>query len=361
MRRPMTSLRSHAIFLSALAGVALAASACKGERPQVQTTSAAQDLDPKTVVAEVGGKKITAGDLQTETSAGLASLEPKYQRDKYELRRDALLGQINDQLVKAAAAKAGMGDQQWVMSELDKRIKPPSDEEKRKFYDAQLKQVPPGTQVPPYEAVEPRIAQMLMGQQRQQKAQELLAELRKQNNVKIFLSPPRVAVEAKGPSKGPENAKVTIVEFSDFECPYCQRAEGTISQVMDTYAGKVRLVFRYFPLSFHAHAQKAAEAAACANDQGKFWEMHQILFQNQQALEVDKLKEYAKSIGLDTAKFDKCLDSGEKAGLVKADMEAGQKVGVNGTPAFFINGVSLSGAQPFDQFKQVIDEELESH
>ncbi len=357
----MTSLRSHALLLSAIAGMALAVSACKGERPQVQATSAAQDLDPKAVVAEIGGKKITGADLEKETAAGLASLEQDYSKKRYELRRDALMGQINDQLVKEAAAKAGMGDQQWLMSELDKRIQPPSDDEKRKFYDAQVKQVPPGTNVPPYEAVEPRIAQMLTQQQRQAKVQDLLAELRKQNNVKIFLSPPRVSVEAKGPSKGPGNAKVTIVEFSDFECPYCQRAEGTISQVMDAYAGKVRVVFRYFPLSFHAHAQKAAEAAACADDQGKFWEMHQVLFQNQQALEVDKLKGYAKSIGLDEQKFDKCLDSGDKASLVKSEMEAGQKVGVTGTPAFFVNGVMLSGAQPFGEFKQLIDTELENN
>ena len=129
---------------------------------------------------------------------------------------------------------------------------------------------------------------------------------------------------------------------------------------MKAYPDKVRLVFRQFPLEFHKQAPKAAEAALCANDQGKFWEMHDTLFANQKELEVPKLKEYAKKVGLDTAKFDKCLDSGEKAATIKADQEAGAKVGVNGTPAFFINGIMISGAQPLDEFKSIIDSELKA-
>src|SRR6185295_8431898 len=129
-------------------------------------------------------------------------------------------------------------------------------------------------------------------------------------------------------------------------------------EVMQTYAGKVRLVFRHFPLEFHAQAPKAAEAAACANEQGKFWEYHDVLFKNQQKLQPEDLKAHASGMGLDATKFAECLDSGRMAAQVKTDTEAGRKAGVNGTPAFFINGNVLSGAQPLDAFKQVIDAEL---
>ena len=122
-------------------------------------------------------------------------------------------------------------------------------------------------------------------------------------------------MEAIGPSKGPENAPVTIVEFSDFQCPFCSKAKVTVDEVMKGYGDKVRLVFRHFPLSFHQDAPKAAEAAACANDQKKFWEYHDKLFANQGALEVDDLKKHAADLGLDTARFNECLDSGKKEEL----------------------------------------------
>jgi protein-disulfide isomerase len=167
-----------------------------------------------------------------------------------------------------------------------------------------------------------------------------------------------VEVEAKGPARGPANALVTIVEFSDFQCPYCSREVPVIERVMKDYDGKVRLVFRHYPLDFHPFAQKAAEAGACAQDQGKFWELHDKMFTNQNKLGVDDLKGYAKSLGMDPSKFDQCLDSGEKKALVEEDMKAGSAAGVSGTPAFFINGVFINGAQPYEQIKQAVDREL---
>ena len=168
----------------------------------------------------------------------------------------------------------------------------------------------------------------------------------------------RLKVAADGPAKGPDKAPVTIVEFSDFECPYCVKAEETVQEVLKTYEGKVRLVYRDFPLPFHPHAQKAAEAAHCAGDQGKYWDMHSALFSNQQALGAEDLKSHAKKLGLDSGKFDKCLDSGEKAALVEENKKAGAEVGVSGTPAFFVNGILISGAQPFSEFKSINDKEL---
>jgi len=162
------------------------------------------------------------------------------------------------------------------------------------------------------------------------------------------------------PSVGQKTAKLTVVEFSDFECPYCSRARETVDQMMQDYAGKVRLVFRQFPLvEMHKNAEKAAEASLCANEQGKFWEYHDVLFKNQQKLEVAQLKQHAGEVGLDAAQFTSCLDSGKHKKDVDQDMAAGQKLGVPGTPTVFVNGIMLSSASK-DEFKRVIDQELAS-
>ncbi len=162
--------------------------------------------------------------------------------------------------------------------------------------------------------------------------------------------------------KGKADAKITIVEWSDFQCPYCgkfytETLPELQKQFIDT--GKVKLVYKHFPLSFHENAQKAAEASECASEQGKFWEMHDKIFENQQTLTVVDLKKYAVDLKLDTKKFDECLDTNKYAEKVKADMEIGAKVGVSGTPGFLINGIILSGAQPFAAFEEVIKAELE--
>jgi protein-disulfide isomerase len=161
--------------------------------------------------------------------------------------------------------------------------------------------------------------------------------------------------------KGNADAPVTIVEFSDFECPFCERFySSTLKQIDDTYikTGKVKLVYRDFPLGFHANAQKAAEAAECAGEQGKFWEMHDALFDNGVAGGVASFKRFATDLGLDTGKFDVCLDTGAMTAEVKKDMADGQRAGVTGTPAFFINGQLVTGAQPFENFRQIIEAEL---
>jgi protein-disulfide isomerase len=151
---------------------------------------------------------------------------------------------------------------------------------------------------------------------------------------------------------------ITIIEWSDFECSFCARAAPTVKQIKQTYGDQVNIVYKHFPLNFHPNAQKAAEASECARDQGKFWEYHDILFANQNALGVTSLKQYAADLGLDTAKFNTCLDSGAKAGIVAADMAEGRAFGVTGTPGFSVGGQLVSGAQPFSAFKQIIDQKL---
>lgn len=177
--------------------------------------------------------------------------------------------------------------------------------------------------------------------------------------------PVDVTERSDAPVMGNKDAKVTMYEFSDFQCPYCARFyKETLSQIKSEYVdtGKIKIVYRHFPLSFHPYAQKAAEAGECAARQGKFEAMHNIMFENSTSdgvnLSVDKLKGYAAKIGLSTSKFNSCLDNGDTVSVVSKDMADGSAAGVTGTPTFFINGKMLVGAMPFASFKQIIDEEL---
>jgi protein-disulfide isomerase len=180
-------------------------------------------------------------------------------------------------------------------------------------------------------------------------------------DIKILMEPPRVEVSIDDdPMKGDKNAAVTIIEFTDYQCPFCGRARPTVKQLISDYGNKIHYVLRDFPLDFHPYAKKAAEAADCAGDQGKYWDYSDLLWQNQRALEVSDLKKYAGQLKLDQKKFDTCLDSGQFTAEVSKDQADGLKAGVNGTPTFFINGQMLSGALPIDKFKEVIDEELKN-
>ena len=163
---------------------------------------------------------------------------------------------------------------------------------------------------------------------------------------------------AGAPTRGPANAPITIVEFSDFQCPFCSRGFQTLNEIEKKYQGKVKVVFKQNPLPFHNNAMPAAEASLVAAEQGKFWPMYDKLFQNQQKLDRDALDQYAKEIGLDMAKFKAEMDSHKFAAKVQADLKQGQSIGVTGTPTFVINGHKLVGAQPAEAFSQLIDAEL---
>lgn len=166
----------------------------------------------------------------------------------------------------------------------------------------------------------------------------------------------RVDVSIQGaPAKGPENAEITIVEFSDFECPFCRRVLPSVEQVMKEYQGKVKLVYRHNPLPFHPRAMPAAKAAVAAQKQGKFWEMYDKLFANQQDLSDEALKKYAKELKLDLKKFDKDMKDPATQKQIEDDANFARSNGAGGTPSFFINGVLLVGAQPYEKFKEIID------
>ncbi len=338
---------------------ALGAFACTSpSTTQAKAAAAAPAADPNAPVARIGADAITGKDLEDFAKGELKKLDQQYQEQLYQLKRQALDTMIMKRLVEAKAKAAGKSPDEYVQAEIMARVGTPTDAEIQQVYDAAKAQ---GRDLPPMNQVKETIVRFIQQQKAQAAAQAYYDKLKADAKVEILLPPyraPRQQVEAKGPSRGPAGAPITIVEFSDFECPYCSRAEETVSEVLRVYGDKIRLVYRDLPLPNHTNAPKAAEAAHCAGEQDKYWEMHAKLFANQRALDVAALKGYAKDLKLDQARFDKCLDSGAMAAKVEEGKKAGNELGINGTPAFFVNGILISGAQPFDAFKEIIDVEL---
>jgi protein-disulfide isomerase len=297
-------------------------------------------------------------ELDDSLRGELRGAENEYLEKVHGLRGEGLERLIVERLVAKKAKAAGVSPEALLEREVTAKLGEPTDEELRRLYDAAGAS---GQQLPPFDEIRAEILGYVKGKSSQQALDDYRGKLLSEAKVERELPPlllPKVEVAAVGPSKGEANAPVTIVEFSDFECPYCSKVEPVMKKVLEEYRGKVRLVYRDFPLPSHAQAPKASEAALCAGDQGKYWEMHDRLFAHQRALAVDQLKGYARELALDAGKFDQCLDSGAKTREVEASRKAGQEAGVSGTPAFFVNGRPLSGAQPFERFKEVIDAEL---
>jgi len=333
------------------------ATACKTGSSRNASDKNPVSVDPTEKVAVIDGQPITYGEVEKSSGGKLKQAEVKALTDLYDARRGAIDEMLTKRLLEDEAKSKGKTLDQWYQSDFLQSLPPPSEAELKQLYEQHKNEV--GGQS--YEQVHDRLVQFMKQQKSRDQLTGFMDQLKQKHGVKVTLAPPnlpRVEVAAKGPSRGPDNATVTIVEFSDFQCPYCGRVYPTVEKLMKDYDGKVRLVFRHFPLSFHPNAEKAAEAAACAQDQGKFWEMHDKMFTNQQKLAVDDLKAFAKDLGLDQGKFDKCLDSGEKAAMVSADEKDGESAGVSGTPAFFINGIFINGAVPYEQFKETVEREL---
>jgi protein-disulfide isomerase len=266
---------------------------------------------------------------------------------------------IARRLVEKEAAARGISSDELIRTEIEAKVPAVTEAEQKAFYEQNKARIGNMGEAEAMKQIEAYLRQ----QRVQQRQVAFVGDLKaKSSGVRVMLEPPRTAVAfgADDPVKGPANAPVTIVEFSDFQCPFCSRVTPTLKQVEDTYGDKVRVVFRNFPLlQIHPYAAKAAEAASCAADQGKFWEMHDRLFGDQQKLGVDDLKQSAVALGLKADVFNQCLDSGKKEAEWKHDMDEGTSYGLTGTPAFFINGRLISGAQPLEAFTQIINEELE--
>jgi protein-disulfide isomerase len=318
---------------------------------------------PSKTLALVNGEAITEAQVTTVAATELAALEAKkadspatYERDKLVILHAALDFIIEDKLVAAEAARDRVTKEQVIYSEVESNVPTPSPEEVEAFYQANKSQI-----TIPHDQAIPRVKQYMMDQARKRYRDQMVYMLKKQFPVKILLDPVRMEVATAGyPSQGPETAAVTIVEFSDFQCPFCGGLFPTLKAIEKTYPDKVRLVYRQFPLtSIHPFAQKAAEASLCANDQKRFWEFHDSMFGDQTRLAVDDLKKRAVDLKLNTAEFNTCLDSGAKVNAVRKDIEEGSKAGAASTPTMFINGRLLSGNQPYADIREIIEDELQ--
>jgi protein-disulfide isomerase len=310
------------------------------------------------VAARIGGRTITVRELDDKWRESDAADHAEALQKLYDGRRQALENIIADMLIAEAAKKKGMSPDAYVESEVSTRVKPVTDAEVVTFYQSNIQQM----QGRSLEQMSPAINRFLGDQQRDTARQALIAELKKGGPaIRVSLDAPRspVTLAATDPALGPASAPVTLVEFSDFQCPFCQRVEPTLKRLRQTYGDKIRIVWKDFPLTqIHPQAFKAGEAGHCAGEQGKYWEYHDRLFANQQALQPADLKKHATDLGLDGAKFGACLDSSKYGERVRDGVSQGTALGVNSTPTIFINGRRLSGAQPYEVFVAAIDEEL---
>ena len=303
------------------------------------------------VVATVQGQPIAAEDLTNALRGELLRLDIQ----RYQTLREKLDDLIADKIFSLEAAQRGVSVQQFVHDQISTKVQAVTPEQVQAFYEANKNRIKQ-----PLEKVSEQITSYLHQQAQEQRRQALLKELRSRYPVTVALRAPTVDVATEGePSLGPVNAPVTIVEFSDFQCPYCRQIQGTLKQLMAAYEGKIKLVFRDFPLrSIHPQAQKAAEAAQCAAEQQKFWPYHDKLFASTN-FQMDEFKKFAQELELNMEQFTSCLDSNKHAAGIDTDMQAGQQAGVNATPTFFVNGYPLSGAASYERFKELVDAALE--
>lgn len=315
------------------------------------TPTAAVAAELPAVVATVQGQAISAEELTSALHGELMRLEIQ----RYQVLKEKLDDLIAERIFSLEAAKRGMSVQQFSQDEIVAKVPAVPPEQVQAFYEANKNRIQQ-----PLEKVADRITAYLHQQAQEQRRQALLKELRPHYPVTVALHAPRIEVASDGePAMGADGAPVTIVEFSDFQCPYCRQVQPTLKRLMTEYEGKVKLVFRDFPLrNIHPQAQKAAEAAQCAAEQHKFWPYHDKLFAAT-SLQMDDLKKYAHELELNVEQFTACVDSNRHAGGIDADMQAGQNAGVNATPTFFVNGFPLSGAASYERFKEAIEAALE--
>jgi protein-disulfide isomerase len=338
---------TRAVFLAA----ALSVVACTS----VPAQQPASSTDP---AARVGDRVITSKEIDDRwlvlDPAGHAEAAQKL----YEGRRSALDAIVAEMLIANAAKAKGMTPEAFEQAELKARAKVVGEADVVTFFQANLDQM----QGRPLDVMAPAIRRFLQDQESAAARTAFIADLRKAGpEVRVLFDAPRHTIEvtSEDPSIGAASAPVTLVEFSDFQCPFCQRVAPTLKQVQQTYGDKVRIVWKDFPLTqIHPQAFKAGEAAHCAGDQGKFWEYHDRLFSNQQALQPADLKKHAADLGLDAAAFGTCLDTSKYGERVRDGVAEGTRLGINSTPTVYINGRVLSGAQPYETFAAIIDEEL---
>jgi len=321
-------------FTSAAALLCLAAIAAKAQSDQ-------------TVVANVGGMKLTLGELEQEESAKLLSAHYQY----YQAQSKALEDLVDKTLLEQKAKSENITVDQLVDQDIKSKVTDPTEDQMKVYYEGLETEQP-------YEAVRDKILEKIRQLRTDKIRAAYLKTLRAEIPVSIELAPPKAKVElADAQVLGSKTARVTLVEFADYECPYCQRVAPDVLKLKQEFGDRLAFTYKDFPLPNHTRAQKAAEAARCASKQDKFWQFHDELFHSKE-LDLDQLKAQARALQLNAELFYKCLDSGEQAAAVAKDRKEGLRLGISGTPSFFINGHYLSGALDYASLRQVIEQQL---
>ncbi len=320
-------------------------------------------LDP--IAATVDGQAIAVAEVETRVSAELAHEESNYRetlrRAEFShratvqaLREAGLEGLIRERTLAAEAQATGQQPDQILAAHI---AADPTDEEMRAYYQANAT-----ASAPPYDQVVSVIRERLQAESRQKAEAELARILRAHHTVEWRLARERVEVTAEGPARGPANAPVTLVEFADFQCPYCNRLETLLKSALARYPTQLRLVYRQLPIpQLHPGAQLAAQASLCAAEQDRFWPLHDALFvffAGKGTLEGSTLSTLGEAVGLEPAAFSTCLNAGRVDALIARDTADADRLGVEGTPALFLNGRPLRGGVSEDSLRDAIDEEL---
>ncbi len=319
--------------------------------PAIGSGQPQASVETRQAIAIVDGEPVYEPDLVKIAGPQLAQLR----NQEHQIKSRALDELIRQKLLEREAKKRGLSPGDLLQNEVDSKVGEPTAAEIEAFYVAQKDRLNR-----PLAEVRGQVADFLKRAKVEKAREEFTNSLRRQGGVTVLLQPPRTEV-SYDPARvrGDPKAALTIVEFSDFECPFCARVQPVLNGLLAKYRGRVRLAFRDFPLrEIHSKAQSAAEAARCAGEQGRFWEYHDALFADRSKLQPAHLTEHARNLGLDVKAFQSCLESGRFKAKIDEDLHEATEAGVSGTPAFFINGVSLYGAQPASEFERIIDAEL---
>lgn len=306
------------------------------------------------LAANISGKEISNEDLYKGVENDIYEAEMKV----HEIKMNKLRALLLEKLMEADPKKKGLTNDEFLEKHIASKVSVSAKEIQafikergidKKIVNAQMKE---------------RIKKFVGMEKKKKAVDNWVAKQTQKNPVLVYLTKPQrpvFEVEAgDAPWAGGSDAKVTIVEFSDFQCPFCKKGADRMDEVKKKYGKKVKVVFKNFPLPFHTHAKGAAQASLCANEQGNkfFWKLHDMMFNDQAGLASDALKAKAKKSGLNTDKFMDCLTSQKYLSKVEADMKAGRDLGVKSTPTFFVNGKLINGAHPLETFAELIDEEL---
>ena len=357
--------------LMSLLAVPLLLTACNKPGTGSVVAAATPDGSATAVAAKVGSRSFSNADLDARlkadfealrTRAAAAEAQLKTQMDdiqkqvreqEYNLRKKAL----TEVLFEMEAQSRGVSRNELIAQEVTSKSSQVSPQD----VDALWESVKSGARGSSKEQLKSQLETMVVQRKTETQLGRYQLELFKKYNVSfVGLRPSRTTVSIPGdaPVRGPKDAPVTIVEFTDYQCPYCQQAQQYVDRVMAAYPDKVRLVYQEFPLDFHGQAKPAGVAARCAGEQGKFWEMHEGLLRSPGAFDTPDLERRAAGLGLDAQKFAACIASNKYDAVIQKAISNGQSIGVSGTPTFFLNGRSFSGAQPFEVFERMIEEEL---